>query len=133
LTLDEIATFVATACGLTVGTTVFKGSMPATPDAACCVYEYPGLAPDFVFGSASISTEYPRVQILFRGTRDDYESPRDLAETAYQAIAAVANQSLSSTRYVNIEPLQAPFGLGPDGNGRHRIAFNCQLSKAVSA
>lgn len=133
MTIDEIATFVATACSLTVGTTLFKASIPPSPDAAACVYEYPGLAPDYVMGSALISHEYPRVQLVFRGTKGDYETPRTTAETAYRAIAAVANQSLSSTRYLNIMPLQAPFSLGPDENGRPRVAFNCQLAKAVSA
>jgi chloramphenicol 3-O-phosphotransferase len=132
-TIDEIATFVASACSLTVGTDLFKGMLPPEPDEAACVYEYPGSAPDYVMGSASIDQENPRVQIVFRGERDDYETPRDTAETAYRALAAVANQSLSSTRYLNIEPLQSPFALGPDGNGRHRIAFNCQITKAVSA
>jgi hypothetical protein len=133
LTLDEITSAIASATGLTVGDEIFASSMPNEPDEAVCVYEYPGMAPTFVQGSAAIDLEHPRVQCVFRGEQGDYETPRDTAETAYRYLAGVANQSLSSTRYLNIMPLQSPFSLGPDGNGRPRVAFNLQIDKAVSA
>lgn len=133
MVLDEIAAFVATACSLTVGTTVFKGALPSSPDACMAVYEYPGVAPDYVFGVSGVSVEYPRVQIVARGAADDYSTPRSVAETAYRAIAAAAPQSLSSTRYLSMMPLQSPFVLNRDANGRVVIAFNVQLAKGLSA
>lgn len=132
-TLDEIATFVASACSLTVGTTLFKGAMPDTRDVCAAVYEYPGLGPEFVFGQAAISVEYPRVQVAFRGVKDDYATPRATAETAYRALAAAPPQSLSGTRYLRLLPLQAPFKRETDANGRIVIAFNVQLEKELSA
>ena len=132
-TLSEMATFIASACSLTVGTTVFRGTLPATPDACCAIYEYGGEAPTTTFGVAAIALEYPRVQIVFRGARNDYDAPRALAETAYRACAAANHQSLSSTRYLAMEPLQSPFLLRRDENERVVIAFNVRLTKELSA
>jgi len=128
--LDDIAVFVATTAGLgTVGTDVFKGIMPPTPDVCAAVYEYGGLPPDYALGTAGISQEYPRVQIVVRGAAQDYDGPRDRAETAYQAIAAVANTTVNSVRYQYINPLQAPFFLKRDENDRVYIAFNVEAGK----
>lgn len=134
MVLDDLATLLATACSLTVGTTLFKGAMPATPDACLALIEYPGIGPDFVFGQAAIAQESPRLQVLCRGGRDDYETPRDVAETAYRALAAAQPQTIASTRYQRFLPLQAPFRLGAqDENGRYVIAFNVQVDKELSA
>lgn len=132
-TLDEMGVFLAAACSLTVGTTLFKGQLPATPDTCMAVYEYPGASPDFVFGRAAISVESPRVQVAVRGAKDDYSTPRATAETAYRAIAAAAPQSISSTRYLRMVPLQSPFQRERDEHGRVVIAFNVQLDKELSA
>lgn len=133
MTIVEVANFVATACSLTVGTDLFMGRLPDNPDACGAVFEYQGKAGDYVLGSADPILEHPRVQIAFRGDPFDYETPRDLAETAYQAAAALAHQTLTSTRYLVMEPLQPPFLLKNDKNDRPVIAFNCQISKALSA
>lgn len=131
--LDEMATFIASACSLTVGATLFKGKLPATPDTCAAIYEYAGVGPDFVMGTAAISLEYPRVQIAFRGAKDDYSTPRTTAETAFRACAAAAPQSISSTRYLRMTPLQSPFQRERDDLGRVVIAFNVQLEKELSA
>lgn len=132
-TLDELGAFVASACSLTLGTTVFLGMMPSAPDACIALYEYPGLGPDFVFGQSAVSLESPRVQVLVRGAKSDYEAPRAVAETAYRACAAAGAQLISGTRYLRIAPLQSPFRLGTDDNGRVLIAFNLQVEKGLSA
>lgn len=132
-TLDEVATFVATACSLTVGTNLFKGQLPPLPLVCAAVYEYGGEAPVTTLGTAAIAVEYPRVQVVFRGARLDYSTPRALAETAYRAMAAANHQTITSTRYLAMEPLQAPFSLGMDGNECFRIAFNVRITKELSA
>lgn len=134
MTLDEIAGFVATACSLTVGTSLFKGQMPASaPNVCAAVYEYAGLGPIYELGQAAPAIEQPRVQVAFRGEPRDYEGPRATAETAYQAIAAVANTALSGARYLSITPLQPPFLLRRDDLSRIVIGFNVQVVKELSA
>lgn len=132
-TLDDIATFIASAATLTVGTNLFKGQMPMSPDACTAIHEYAGLPPDHVFGTTAIATEYPRVQIVCRGAVNDYQTPRATAETIYRALAAVTNQTLTSTRYQLFRPLQAPFLIGKDAVGRLLVGFNCQIMKELSA
>ncbi len=132
MTLDEVATFIASACSLTVATNLFKGKMPDAPNACAAVYEYPGLPPIHVFGQASVAEEFPRVQIAFRGDPDDYATPRALAETAYKACAAAGAQLISGARFLGLDPLQPPFPISTDGKGRRTIGFNVQVGKELS-
>lgn len=139
--LDEIAAkLVALGVGsITAPITIFLGSMPASPDACCAIYETGGIAPEMGFGSAGIRYETPAVQLLFRGAAFDYVTPRGLAQTAYEGLSAVEAATLSagigetSAFYHWIHPMQAPFSLGPDENQRHRIAFNVLCEKERSA
>lgn len=132
-TITEVADFVASACSLTVGTNLFRGHLPDKPDVCAAVYEYGGSSPEFVFGQSAPAAEYPRLQIVFRGTARDYTTPRVLAETAYRACAAAANGTLGSTRYFSLLPLQPPFKLREDANDRPVIGFNVQASKVLSS
>jgi hypothetical protein len=132
-TLDDVATFIASACSLTVGTDLFKGKLPDTPDECAAVFEYGGLAPDYTLGQTAASVEYPRIQFVFRGDPDDYSGPRATAETAYRACAAQRGSTLTSTKYQALLPLQPPFLLNRDPKGRVSIAFNVQAMKELSA
>jgi len=128
--LDDLAVYLQDTVGTgTIGTSLFKGLMPSTPDVCIALYEYGGRAPDTVFGAATISLEYPRIQIVVRGASHDYDGPRDRAETIYQAVAQVGNQTVNSIRYQTITPLQSPFLLRRDANGRVEIAFNVECVK----
>jgi hypothetical protein len=131
-TLDELGSFIANAAGLTVGEDCFKGTMPATPDVCAAIAEYGGLSPRYVFGTSGIADDMPRVQVLVRGTVDDYAGPRALAETIYRALSNVANQTLSGTRYLAVTPLQPPYSLLQDDLDRYVVGFNCQIEKALS-
>jgi predicted sugar kinase len=131
-TRDEIADFLEDAGVGTVGTTIFKGQMPGTPDACVAVIETPGREPVHTFGSAGIAIEYPRVQIRCRGAASDYATPAAQAQTAYVALAAVANESIDGTLYHSIDPLQSPFLIEKDAKNRIVIGFNAQLTKELS-
>lgn len=143
--LNEIAAKIA-ALGLgTVGTNIFWGSMPETPDECCAVYEYGGSPPEMGFGTAGIHFETPAVQVVFRGpvpgpgVATSYSGPRAKAETAYRGLAAVEVATLSagaggtSALYHWIHPQQAPFLMRRDEQDRVYIAFNCLCQKEPSA
>ena len=129
MTLDELQG-VLTDAGVTP---VYLGQMPDTPDTACALLEYGGRAPSYTFGTRGIDTEYPRLQVLCRGEANDYLAARELAETAYATLAAVANESIDSTHYQAVTPLQPPFLLKRDERDRVYVAFNVEVAKAVSA
>lgn len=132
-TRDEIADFLEDAGVGTVGTSLYKGQMPATPNVCGAVLDAGGLRPEYVMGSTgTISTERPKLQIRFRGEPGDYATPRGRAETAYRALAAVANQTINSTRYLSITPVQPPFTLNRDQNNRFEVGFNVEIEKALS-
>lgn len=132
-TIDDVATFVASACSLTVGTDFTKGVMRDAPDECAAIYEYSGLPPDWTLGQSAASAEYPRLQVVFRGDPGDYSTPRATAETAYRACAAQRNSTLTSTKYQLLQPLQAPFQIRRDEKDRVYIGFNVQAMKALSA
>jgi predicted sugar kinase len=132
-TRDEIADLLEDASVGTVGTNIFKGQMPPAPDTCVAIIETPGREPEHHFGSNGIAIEYPRVQIRCRGAQQDYATPAALAQTAYRAMAAVANDVLNGTRYLSIDPLQAPFLIDRDPQNRLIVGFNAQLTKEVSA
>lgn len=131
-TLDELGSFLATACSRTVGTDLFKGQMPTSPDACMALSEYGGREPEMVFSQSSISVDYPRVQIMVRGARGDYATPRAAIEVAYRAMASAGAQLISGTRYLAIRPLQPPYLYEKDENGRITFAFNAELQKGLS-
>ena len=143
--LNEIAAKLA-ALGLgVVGTSIFMGTMPATPEECCAVYEYGGEPPEFSFGTAAIRHETAAVQVVFRGPKPaagvttTYSGPRAKAEAAYQGLAAVQVETLSagaggtSAFYHWIHPRQAPFLLRRDELERVLIAVNFLCEKEPSA
>lgn len=122
----------------TLGTlgTLTVGSMPASPDSIGTIYEYGGQMIERQFGQAGIRYEKPSLQIVFRGSPEDYASPRNRADIAWRYLAAVNPGPLGagvSTEYLMITPQQSPFMMGPqDSNRRYLIGFNLYISKGLS-
>lgn len=136
---NEIAAKLAALGVGVVGTSIFIGALPATPDVACAVIETGGVAPTMGFGTAGIKFERPALQLLFRGAPGDYATPRATAGTAYAGLAAVEATTLSagvggtSAFYHWVHPVQAPFLLRRDESQRVVIAFNVRCEKEPSA
>ncbi len=136
--LDEVAAKLATLGVGTLGTSLFIGMMPETPNACASVYETGGLAPDFRFGSAGIDLETAGIQVVCRGEAGDYVTPRANSKTAYEGLAAVECATLSvsggtSAFYHWIHPQQAPFQSKRDANGRVYVTFNALIEKELSS
>jgi|TARA_R110000824_G_scaffold1386_10_gene7084 hypothetical protein len=130
--IDEMGTRLATAISGTLGTNVFQSMMPATPNVCAVVYETGGMPGIEVLGTAGITFEQPGVQLVFRGNVQDYESARTPAQTAFNNLKTIQSEDLSGTRYDLATMAQQPFSLGPDEQGRPRVAFNMILQKEVS-
>lgn len=130
--LDDLGAYLAAQGVGTVGATIFLGvGLPENPAACLALKEYGGRAPDFTLpATAGVSTEYPRVQVIARDTT--YALARARAEAAYEALSKVVNQTLTTTRYLRVEPLQPPGSPALDGNGRTVISFNVECEKVLS-
>jgi hypothetical protein len=128
--LDELGSLLASAGLGTIGTDLFLAHEPPDPDALIALHEYGGTAPLHAQGTDAPALEMPRVQVVTRGARDDYTGARERAERAYRALGGISNRTIQGTWYVRVRALQSPFSLGPDANGRHRIAFNVEVTKA---
>jgi len=139
LTLVELGTYlISQGIGTTLDVDVFLGKMPATPDVAVALFEYGSLPaqPNLSGGGASPGTliryEFPRIQILVRGVKDDYSGPWTVAKNARKAMLAIQNQTLSGTYYISALPENGPFFLRRDTNDRVEFAANYQVEKAES-
>lgn len=124
--LNEIGAYlVANGIGV-LGTDLFKGPMPATPNKCVSILDYGGAAPDTVLGAAGDTQENPRFQLLSRDTT--LVGARAKAQEAFVALGKVKNMTLSGTRYLAIRPIQSPFFLMQDANNRivYAVNFECQ-------
>jgi len=122
--LEAVGTYLQTNNKGTLGTNIFLGVLPETPDVCIGVFEYEGLAPMFTMGTAGIEIDRPSVQLLFRASRDDYPTARDAADGARILLSSVANQTINSLKILRIEPVGSIMPMGVDKNSRPIISSN---------
>lgn len=142
--LDDIATYLdaqSSSFTLMKGTAGNLAKMalldrtPA-PDTMTSIYETGGAGPQWAFGSTSPVVETAGLQVLSRST--SYATAHTRAYTAYRILGGVHNQRLpnaASTEclYVDIQPDQPPFSIGPDQQGRHLVSVNFTVRKEQKA
>lgn len=134
---DEIATYLASqGLGLTMGSTgtggIFNVPFPTEAgDTATCVIEYPGMEPIRAMGpSLSVAVfEQPKFQVVSRDITDRAYSCRMLMDNIFanltQLSATLTGGDGSQAFYGFIEPMQSPFFLKYDANGR--ILYSCNF------
>jgi hypothetical protein len=128
--LDELSAYLAANGIGTLGTDIFIGQLPESPDAACALYEYGGIAPAHTIGGGTAKYERPRVQVVARALT--YSAARSKIESIYTLLDAVAGAMLSSVRYLRIEAVQSPAFLERDANNRVTMVCNFQVQKELS-
>jgi hypothetical protein len=121
-------------CG-TLGTDLFRGQMPPTPDAAVCLYETGGVAPIYSMGNTAgqAVVERPRVQVVVRGEQYGYEAARAIAQKAWLLLDKLPSRTINATRYLWGSCAQSPFLMQVDEQGRPWLAFNADLMKDMSS
>lgn len=127
--LDDIGSHLQTNGAGTVGTDIFKGTMPDSPTICVAIYEYAGVG--YSRTSGSVVSENARIQIVVRDT--GYSAARTKAETIKNILDALGNLTIGTTRYLWIEALAPPFLLRRDQAGNVLIACNYQVMKEESA
>lgn len=132
MVLAELAAWLQADGIGTVGTDIFYGILPDTPDAVICLHEYPGFPNDLVLGSNTINAEWPHVQVVVRGVKDDYDNPRLKIAQVVNSFTKIGETVLSGVRYHAVMAKQAPFMVQPDGNWRNLFKVNFAVYKDPS-
>lgn len=131
-TLAELGTYIDGDTALTLGTDLFLGTMPESPDACVALYESsPGLVTDTMTTDVP-SIEGPRVQVLIRGARNTYATTRATTDTVWKSVSKIKNTTLSGVRWLRAEPVDTPVFMGRDESERPMFSMNFQITKAVS-
>lgn len=128
-TLVDIATYLdAQQASLTLGTNLFLGRMPDSPDTCVVLYEYGGSAPDNTMGGGLPVLQNPSVQIAVRAVL--YASAESLINLCWGTLEGIVNMSLSGTRYNRVTAIQSPFVLERDSQDRVIFVQNFNVTRA---
>ncbi len=133
--LDDIGTYLAaatiSAADLTLGTNLFLGRRPDTPDTCVAIYETGGTAPEMQFGTSTLpGIETRGLQVITRAL--GYSTAEALCTDVWGALCLVDNETLSGTRYLLADPVQSPFALERDSQNRMLHVVNFLVSREVS-
>ena len=131
--LTDIGTYLNDASistqDLTLGTNLFLGRLPETPDTCVGVIQTAGVAPTDTFGTSFPPLETQGLQTLVRATT--YATAEALAVDIMKSLASVDNQTLTSTLYLKIEAQQSPFALERDNQERLVMSCNFLVTKTL--
>lgn len=123
--LDDIALYLQQQGVGVVGTDIFKGQLPASPDDCIALFEYAGEPQDLT----DANLEYPGLQVLVRNK--SYPAGRQKIEQAVRVLHGVSEQVINNVRYLLIQARQSPFLLERDENGRAVFVVNFRIIKEV--
>ena len=127
-TLVDIANYLdANVAGLTLGTNLFIGRMPDDPNACVAVYEYGGTRPDQTMGGGLPVLQNPSIQVRVRDA--SYASAETTAILCSQALEAIVDETINTTRYNRVTAIQAPFPLERDPEDRIVFVQNFDVKR----
>jgi hypothetical protein len=128
--LDDIGAYMVTNVTdttLTLGTNLFLGRMPTDPDTCVAIYETGGNDPTDVFGANS-APPIENAGVMCHTRAAAYSDCQSLAVDIMKTLSKVINETLTSTYYYKVEPIQSPFSL--DRDDQDRMVFSCNFSVA---
>ena len=125
--LDDLADVLTSGGVATTGTTLFKGTMPSTPDELLSLYQTGGPPPVHAMsaGPGTALVERPHVHLIARSARAD--AALKLARDAYGALDALGPRTINGVPYKSIFAIQDPFYFREDETGRKEFAFNVEV------
>lgn len=130
--IEEIGVYLdsaSTRFSLGVNTTL--NFMVDEPHTATSIIEYSGGAPEFVFAGDLPTFENARVALTFRSTSST--KARANAHAAWVAVGSIANESLSGKSWLRATPLQSPFFLRRDEQGRSVFQFSAACVRRTTS
>lgn len=130
--LPDMVTWLVNDGVATAGVTLFRGSMPSSPDLCIVLYEYGGRANEPHMGQRTINLEFPSLHVEVRGVRDDQDTPRLLIQQVVTSFAKIGDTDINGTKYGEVSALQPAFPLMPDADLRYIYAINFKTQKGYS-
>lgn len=115
-TAMDIAAYLQTQALGTVGTNIFYGFLPDTPDNAIAIYDTSGRP------SELHEIDRPNFQVVVRNT--SYANAASVIESIQALLQNVTNTTINSQFYASISNLQAPFSAGWDSEKRVEFKQN---------
>lgn len=122
----SIATYLQSQSLGTIGTTLFYGFLPDTPDTLTTIFETGGTQPD-----ARMSIDYPSIQVRVRQSAgsSSFESAYNRIIAIYNALQSLHGITLSDgTTVIDITAVQMPINIGKDEKGRAEFTQNYNLT-----
>lgn len=114
--------------GSATGWPVFRGFMPASPDAVVALFPAGGTP-----GEGKYDLRYPQVQVRVRGAPHEQTPPYAKLEEIRQALRGVLNQTIGAGRYAHLIPASDVLALGQDANQRHEYTLTFRAAREPAA
>lgn len=108
----------------TLGTTIFLGFLPPSPDAVVVIYEGRGNGPEHTFGAGILAIERPLIRLIARAARNDYPAARTLMESARASLGDIRNETISSVNFLCVTPTSDPYPLRLDDKERAQMGLD---------
>lgn len=130
--LSELGQYLQDQSVATLGTNLFRGKLPDTPDSCLALFEYAGREPLRAFrGSPGQAVaERPRLQVVSRSKT--YDAAMSGAQVVFGKLDGLGDTTMSGVNYLWIEALQSPFLMTRDENERVLIACNYEVVKRLT-
>ncbi len=106
----------------TVGTNIFVGRLPETPDTCIALYDYGGSPPDLCWEG-----DYPSLQVRVRD--DDYLTGWTTANTIKTTLHNLTYQTIETHLYYHIRARHDPEYMGRDANDNVEFVINFEIIK----
>ena len=121
----DIATYLSTSTSTwTLGTNIFAGNMPYTPNTCCSVTQTQGLPPQ-----KTTDMEFPGFQVKVRAAA--YTTAQSLINDIFDALHRLTNTTMSGRVYYWIEAQGGPSYLGRDQANRALFSCNFIANKII--
>jgi hypothetical protein len=105
---------------------LIEGLLPDLPDVAASLFEPPGGPDQYTMGPGTLPAfSQPSLQVITRGTQDDYMGPRQGIEAITRSLEGVCNTTINGTLYMRVARLAAPGFLHRDAT--RRVFFVCNF------
>lgn len=111
---------------LTSGTDLFIHLLPDTPNNCVCVYDTGGFDSE-----AAMTYQRPTVQIKVRGEKGTYDSTHEQAQGIRDELHTLHNETINSTRYIQVLQQGDIIDLGDDEKNRPVISMNFAIHRTT--
>ena len=124
--LESLAARLQSASVATVGTNLFIGILPETPDVCIGLYEYAGAAPLEVLVDNNATLERPSIQVIVRASRNDYLTARTLIKNVRDTLTEITDETIEGVRFLRVNQNSAINSVGMDDNDRPEFTLSLQ-------